>query len=89
MPRTKKTDTVETVSKTAKTATPKAAPKPKTSAPRKPSAEKRIEELEKKLENAEKNLKLLVSILHRDLKKGQPQGPEGLAKVLAGSGLLP
>ena len=86
MPRTKKTEKVVSTKTTApKKNTTKTT---KTTTSKKPTAAQRIEELEKKLEATEKSLKLLVTILHGNLKKGQPQGPEGLAKILAGAGLL-
>ena len=80
MPRTKKATT-----DVKDTSTVKAA---KTTTAKKPTASQRINELESKLSLTEKKLNLLVNILYGNLKKGQLQGPEGLAKDLISSGLL-
>lgn len=83
MPRTKKATT-----DVKDTSTVKAAKTTKTTTSKKPTASQRINELESKLSLTEKKLNLLVNILYGNLKKGQLQGPEGLAKDLISSGLL-
>lgn len=87
MPRTKKTTATEKKSETPKSSKP-VRKVPTITASKKLTASQQIAELEKKLDVTEKKLNLLVNILYGNLKKGQLQGPEGLAKELVGSGLL-